>query len=68
MPNAATLPGRWLAALLLAALALAAGVALQPRAAYGHADLATANPSPGTALDEAPQRVTAWFTEPVERT
>ena len=41
-------------------------MALQPQAAYGHADLATASPSPSSALEEAPQRVTVWFTEPVE--
>ena len=58
--------GRWLGALLLAILALAAAMELQPRAAFGHADLATASPSPNAVLDAPPQRVTVLFTEPVE--
>ena len=38
----------------------------QPPAAAAHANLASAEPAPGSVLDAAPTRVAAWFTEPIE--
>ena len=37
-----------------------------PPAALAHANLAKAAPSPNSVLDEAPERVVIWFTEPIE--
>jgi len=33
---------------------------------YAHANLADADPAPDSVLGEAPERVTIWFTEPLE--
>ena len=57
---------RGLAALLLIAAALWAGVATHAEPAYGHANQARSAPSPDSVLEMAPTRVAVWFTEPIE--
>ena len=39
---------------------------LTPQEAAAHANLVSAEPAPNSELDEAPDRVIAWFTEPLE--
>lgn len=50
----------------LLALALAAWLLPMGREAQAHANLARANPSPNSVLQEPPGRVAVWFTEPIE--
>ena len=38
----------------------------RPPTAAAHANLASAEPAPGSVLDASPTRVAAWFTEPIE--
>ena len=55
-------------ALLLASLAVLASIFwwLTPGNASAHANLASAEPSPNSELEEAPARIIIWFTEPIE--
>ena len=50
-----------------AALIVAAALALLPAKADAHANLAEAYPPPNSTLDNAPDRVSITFTEPIER-
>lgn len=55
-------------ALLLASITVMASIFwwLTPGNASAHADLASAEPSPNSELEEAPARIIVWFTEPIE--
>ena len=48
------------------ALALALSLILQGQVVLAHANLDRAQPAPNSTLDEAPDRVVIWFTEPLE--
>jgi hypothetical protein len=50
----------------LAALALIAALHLSAPSARGHSLLVAADPEPGAKVNEPPERITAWFTEPLE--
>ena len=62
--------GRWRDwGLLLCLLALTAAWLLSAgREAQAHANLAQSSPAPNSVLDDAPDRVAIWFTEPIEPT
>ena len=51
---------------LLCLLVGAAWWASAPGGASAHANLVSAQPAPNSELDEAPERVIIWFTEPLE--
>ncbi|MFW6174409.1 MAG: copper resistance protein CopC [Chloroflexota bacterium] len=52
---------------LLVAVLVASLVFLVPAGnARAHANLSRANPAPNSQLDQAPQQVVAWFSEPLE--
>ncbi|MBI4329784.1 MAG: copper resistance protein CopC [Chloroflexi bacterium] len=53
-------------ALVANIVALVLSLLLAGAPALAHADLARAEPSPGMVLKQSPERVTIWFTEPVE--
>ena len=54
-------------AVVILAVAVALLALLWPSGTtYAHANLDRANPSPNSVLDEAPDRVVIWFTEPLE--
>lgn len=59
------LTARWIVLSLLMGLVVA--WTLVPAAVvYAHADMAQADPPPDSVLDKATERITIWFTEPVE--
>lgn len=48
-------------------LAVVIGLTVFPaQPTYAHANLADADPAPNSVLDEPPERITIWFTEPLE--
>ncbi len=53
-----------LASLLI--LAASAWWWLTPQGASAHANLASAQPAPSSELEDAPERIIIWFTEPIE--
>ncbi len=58
---------RFLTALLaLMGAAVLVFYAADPGTASAHGDLARSDPPPNSVLQDAPERVTVWFTEPVE--
>ena len=52
--------------LLTLALACAVALAVQSQVAEAHANLVRSEPPANSTLDEAPDRITIWFTEPME--
>ena len=57
---------RWLLAICVLAAAVAAWLLLPAQGTQAHANLARADPSPNSSLEQAPDRVAVWFTEPIE--
>ena len=57
---------RWLLPTCLLVLAVAVWLLPPGREAEAHANLARANPSPNSVLEEPPARAAIWFTEPIE--
>jgi copper transport protein len=55
-----------LAPLALIAVLLASSFAFAPERVSAHANLARSDPSSGSVLTQAPDRVAIWFTEPLE--
>lgn len=51
---------------LIFALACVVALAFQPQVAEAHANLVRSEPPANSTLDEAPDRITIWFTEPME--
>lgn len=50
-------------------LAIVVGLGVLPaQSVYAHANLADADPAPNSVLDDPPERLTIWFTEPLEPT
>ena len=54
------------AAVVLAVAGVLVALLWPTGAVLAHANLAKAVPSPNSVLDEAPERVVIWFTEPIE--
>ncbi len=52
--------------LLTLALACAVALAVQSQVAEAHANLVRSEPVANSTLDESPDRITIWFTEPME--
>ena len=57
---------RWLVTTCLLVLAVAVWLLPPGGEAEAHANLARANPSPNSVLEEPPARAAIWFTEPIE--
>ena len=52
--------------LLILALACALALAAQPQVAEAHANLIRSEPPANSTLDTSPERITLWFSEPME--